>query len=100
MHLGWKVLLPGALAYVTLMAAAILVLGRPGEPLGWTDGLILTAVNLVATVIFLMILDRDRVISGTAPARAAYGNGVLPKGITVTRRPARASTAREEPRWR
>jgi hypothetical protein len=84
---------------VSLMAAAILLLHRPGEPLGWTDGLILTAVNLVATVIFLMILDRDRVISGTAPARAAYGDGALPQGITVTRRPVRASTAREEPRW-
>jgi NADH-quinone oxidoreductase subunit H len=68
MHLGWKVMLPTALAYVTFMAAAILVLDTIGVPFGFVYGLILTAVNLVPTVIFLIVVDRDRVISGTAPA--------------------------------
>jgi NADH-quinone oxidoreductase subunit H len=99
MHLGWKVLLPGALAYVTLMAASILVLDTLQIPVGWIYGAILTAVNLVATVIFLVILDRDRVISGTPPAHTAYRAGALPQGITATRRPARAAVAPEEAAW-
>jgi NADH-quinone oxidoreductase subunit H len=98
MHLGWKVLLPGALAYVTLMAATILILDTLGIPTGWIYGLILTAVNLVATVIFLVVLDRDRVISGTLPG-PAYGRGALPQGITARRRPARPVVAHEEAEW-
>jgi NADH-quinone oxidoreductase subunit H len=100
MHLGWKVLLPGALAYVTLMAATILVLDTLGIPLGFRYGLILTAVNLVATVIFLVVLDRDRVISGTAPGIVGNGRGALPPGITATRRQTGARTASGEARWR
>jgi NADH-quinone oxidoreductase subunit H len=84
MHLGWKVLLPGALAYVTLMAASILTLDSIGLEFGFVYGLILTAINLIATVIFLVVLDRDRVIGGTAPA-APHERGRLPQGITVTR---------------
>jgi NADH-quinone oxidoreductase subunit H len=68
MHLGWKVMLPVALAYVTLMGAAILTLDTLGVPFGTGYGLILTAVNLVPTVIFLWVVDRDRVIAGSAPA--------------------------------
>jgi NADH-quinone oxidoreductase subunit H len=81
MHLGWKVLLPVALAYVTLVAAAILVLDTLGVPFGFVYGLILTAVNLVATVLFLVLLDRDRVIAGTAPA--ARRSGPLPPGVSA-----------------
>lgn len=81
MHLGWKVLLPVALAYVTLVAAAILVLDTLGVPFGFVYGLILTVVNLVATVLFLVLLDRDRVIAGTAPA--ARRSGPLPPGVSA-----------------
>lgn len=83
MHLGWKVLLPSALAYVTFMAAAILTLDTLGVPFGLMYGLILTAVNLVPTLLFLMLIDRDRVIGGTAPA--ARRSGPLPQGVTATR---------------
>ena len=83
MHLGWKVLLPSALAYVTFMAAAILTLDTLGVPFGFMYGLILTAVNLVPTLLFLMLIDRDRVIGGTAPA--ARRSGPLPQGVTATR---------------
>jgi NADH-quinone oxidoreductase subunit H len=69
MHLGWKVLLPGALAYIVLMAAAILTLDSLGVPFGLVYGLILTAINAVATFAFLGILDRDRVIAGNPPTR-------------------------------
>lgn len=91
MHLGWKVLLPSALAYVTLMAASILVLDTLGVPFGFVYGLILTAINLVATVLFIMLIDRDRVIAGTAPA--ARRSAALPHGIVATRRPRAAATS-------
>ena len=87
MHLGWKVLLPGALAYVTLMAASILTLDSIGLEFGFVYGLILTAINLVATVIFLVVLDRDRVIGGTAPAVRKAERARLPQGISVRRTP-------------
>lgn len=64
MDLGWKVMLPTGLAYVMLMAASILALDSLGVPFGLQYGLILTAVNLVATFAFLYLLDRDRVIQG------------------------------------
>jgi ABC-type transport system involved in cytochrome bd biosynthesis fused ATPase/permease subunit len=67
--LGWKVMLPGALAYVVLMAASILVLDTLGVPFGFVYGLILTGVNLLATVLFLVVIDRDRVIAGNAPLK-------------------------------
>jgi NADH-quinone oxidoreductase subunit H len=69
MDLGWKVMLPTALAYIMLMAAAILVLDTLGVPYGLGYGLILTAVNLVATFIFFWIIDRDRVIFGGSAKR-------------------------------
>ncbi|MEX0907701.1 MAG: NADH-quinone oxidoreductase subunit NuoH [Gemmatimonadota bacterium] len=84
MHLGWKIMLPTALAYVTVMAAAMLTLDSLGVPFGLVYGLILTAVNLVITVGFLVLLDRDRVIAGTAPAGPQEGRA-LPRGITATR---------------
>lgn len=64
MHLGWKVLLPIALGYVVLMAAGILALDAIGIPFGLVYGLILTAISVAATFVFLWIVDRDRVIAG------------------------------------
>jgi NADH-quinone oxidoreductase subunit H len=88
MHIGWKVILPTALAYITLNGTAILVLDRIGIPFGVVYGLVLTAVNGMATLAFVWLLDRDRVIGGTDP-NASRGAG-LPAGITATRlrRPA------------
>ncbi|HEX6939769.1 MAG TPA: NADH-quinone oxidoreductase subunit NuoH [Longimicrobiales bacterium] len=70
MHLGWKVMLPIALGYVFLMALTILALDTIGLEYGLVYGLILTAVNVVATGVFVWVFDRDRVISGV-PARRA-----------------------------
>ncbi|MGH7448608.1 MAG: NADH-quinone oxidoreductase subunit NuoH [Longimicrobiales bacterium] len=100
MHLGWKVLLPASLAYVTLMGASILTLDSLGVPFGFMYGLILTAVNLVATVLFIVLIDRDNVIAGTAPA--GRRPGPLPQGVTVTREPyagATVETERQEAGW-
>jgi NADH-quinone oxidoreductase subunit H len=88
MHLGWKVLLPGALAYVVLMAVSILTLDTLGVPFGFVFGLILTGINLVATLLFLLLIDRDRVVAGNAPAvpgSSPARRSPLPRGITITR---------------
>jgi len=69
MHLGWKVLLPTALAYIGVTGTAMLLLDRWGVPFGTGYGLALTGVNLVATAVFLLVLDRDRVIGGAAARR-------------------------------
>jgi NADH-quinone oxidoreductase subunit H len=102
MHLGWKVLLPGALAYVVLMGASILTLDSLGIPFGFVYGLILTGVNLVATLLFLLVIDRDRVIAGTAPAAPGERSaGRLPQGITVAPYAGRTSDINsQDTEWR
>ena len=69
MDLGWKVLLPTALAFIALMGGSILVLDRMGLEFGVLYGLILTAVNIVATIIFMFVVDRGRVIKGSYSSR-------------------------------
>ena len=71
MHLGWKVMLPTALAYVMLVAATILVLDQLGVSGGPGFALALTGVSLVATGMFALYLDRGRIITGAAPAGRA-----------------------------
>ena len=70
MDLGWKALLPTSLAYIMLVAVTILVLDTVGVPFGLGYGLILTAVNLGATFLFLWVLDSDRVIKGGSARRS------------------------------
>ena len=65
MHLGWKVMLPAALAFITVTGSAILILDKIGIQYGFLYGLILTAVNLVCCALFFFIVDRDRVIAGS-----------------------------------
>jgi NADH-quinone oxidoreductase subunit H len=98
MHLGWKVMLPSALAYIVLVGTSILVLDSVGIPFGTLYGLILTAINLVALVLFLVVLDRDRIMSGAAgPVYRGTRTAALPQGITATRarRHTRVSAAKE-----
>lgn len=83
MHLGWKVMLPTALAYIGLMGTSILVLDRTGLEFGFVYGLILTGVNVLATLAFIMIVDRDRVMAGAGAVRSR--TLVPPRGVTATR---------------
>ena len=70
MHLGWKVMLPGALAFITLTGTTMLILDQMGLRFGFFYGLILTIVNAIASIMFFFLLDRDRVMSGSyAPDR-------------------------------
>ena len=70
MHLGWKVMLPTALAFIVLTGTTILVLDSIGVRYGLRYGWILTIVNTLALVAFLWWLDNDRVMAGSyAPDR-------------------------------
>ncbi len=72
MALGWKVLLPLALAYLAVIATAVWYLHAQ---LGWTYGtpftLALGAVNLVLLVAVVWWLDRGRLVSGSVTEEAA-----------------------------
>jgi NADH-quinone oxidoreductase subunit H len=70
MQLGWKVMLPVALAYVMVVAATILALDQMEVAYGFTFGLVLTVVSGICTVLFMFVLDRGRNLGG-----AAYGAG-------------------------
>ncbi len=65
MHLGWKVMLPVSLVYVMLLAGTILVLDQVGVE-GFLFGAILTAVSGACTLIFVFVVDSDRLITGSA----------------------------------
>jgi NADH-quinone oxidoreductase subunit H len=93
MDLGWKALLPTALAYIMLMASTILVLDSVGLEYGFVYGLILTVVNLAATVVFLWLVDSDRVIKGASAKRAVEPRGVRAVGVGDRAEEAVAETA-------
>src|SRR5437773_4521066 len=72
MALGWKVMLPLALGYITVMASAIWLLHAR---LGWTYdtrfALALFGLNVLLAVPLFFVLDRGRLISGSvAPGEA------------------------------
>ena len=66
MALGWKVMLPLALVYVTMIATAIWLLH---DGLGWMYdtrfALALFALNLVLAVPLFFVLDRGRIVAGS-----------------------------------
>ncbi|MEX1259112.1 MAG: NADH-quinone oxidoreductase subunit NuoH [Gemmatimonadota bacterium] len=65
MQLGWKVMLPSALAYLMLVGGTILALDQLGVE-GFAFGGVLTLVSAVATGFFIFVLDRGRIIRGAA----------------------------------
>jgi NADH-quinone oxidoreductase subunit H len=64
MDLGWKLMLPTALVFVTVTAGTILALDEAGVAYGLIYGLVLTAVNGVMLASFLLLLDRGRILTG------------------------------------
>ncbi|HLQ69601.1 MAG TPA: NADH-quinone oxidoreductase subunit NuoH [Gemmatimonadales bacterium] len=72
MALGWKVLLPLALLYITVLAVAIWFVR---VQLGWDYGtrlaLLLFGLNVVLLVPLVWWLDRGRLISGSMPQETA-----------------------------
>ena len=72
MDLGWKIMLPAALAAVVVTAATVLGLdsaGVPMEQLYWgfvpVYGLVLAAVNAVMLAAVLWVMDRGHTLEGT-----------------------------------
>ena len=72
MALGWKVLLPFALVYLTILATAIWVLHAR---LGWAYdrrfAAVLGGLNLVLAVAVFWLADRGRIVSGSMSRKAA-----------------------------
>ena len=72
MALGWKVLLPSTLVYLTIMATVIWYLhGHLGWAYDRPMALTLGAANLVLLVAAVWGLDRGRIVSGSVVRRAA-----------------------------
>jgi len=72
MALGWKVLLPLALVYITVIAAAIWYFR---SQLGWAYGRGMAAalggLNLIVLIAVVWWLDRGRIVSGSVPQETA-----------------------------
>jgi NADH-quinone oxidoreductase subunit H len=96
MGLGWKVMIPLALVYMVIMAAALLVLSVLGIspnavwlgflPAWWA---ILGALNIVLAVLVFVFLDRGRIVS---PASSRIDTAELARlrAVSVPRRLAGA----------
>jgi NADH-quinone oxidoreductase subunit H len=63
MSLGWRFMLPLALAYLVVIATALLILDSAGIHRGAMHSSILGAINMALVVIVFSILDRGRIIS-------------------------------------
>ncbi len=72
MSLGWKVLLPAALAYIVIVAGATLGLDALGLRRGVAYGWCLFGLNVVLLLIVFLLIDRGRIVSpASARVRAA-----------------------------
>ena len=64
MSLGWKVLLPTALAYIMVMAGAVIGLQIAGYAAAdWQFHAAMFGLNIVLTILVLFLLDRGRIVS-------------------------------------
>ena len=88
MSLGWKIMLPTALAYLTVIAALVLALDRAGIARGPGYGAILFGVNVVLVVILFVILDRGRIVS---PAYSRLDRRAVAELRAVTARNSKLS---------
>jgi len=88
MQLGWKVMLPTALAYAMVVAGTVLVLDQVGVAWGFLYGLVLTVVSLICTGVFVFVLDSDRIISGAAAPWAGSRPVRMPEVEVEKRIPA------------
>jgi NADH-quinone oxidoreductase subunit H len=87
MALGWSIMLPIALAYIVIIAAATLALDMVGVARGPMFSLSLLALNLVLLGVLFGWLDRGKLIS---PASARVGPADLDRlraqGLDLSRR--------------
>jgi NADH-quinone oxidoreductase subunit H len=90
MSLGWKFMLPLALAYIVLIAAVMLGLSAAGFQPGMMYATILGALNVALVIILFAILDRGRIIS---PAYGRMHPREIERMRQVTRRAQLAAEA-------
>jgi NADH-quinone oxidoreductase subunit H len=93
MSLGWRFMLPLALAYIVVIAGVTLALDAAGVHRGPLFGLMLFAVNVVLIVLLFFILDRGRVIS---PASVRARDDELTRLRALRRRSALAAGTASE----
>ncbi len=85
MSLGWKFMLPLALAYIVVVASLLVILQYLGFAQGsWPFHLGLAMLNIVAVIVLFMILDRGRIIS---PAYSRLNQRDVAKLRAVSARP-------------
>ncbi len=84
MSLGWKLMLPVALAYIVIIGGLLLLLDVAGIGPGWFYAAILGAVNVILIIVLFAIVDRGRIIS------PAYGR-MHPRELERMRRLAARS---------
>ena len=89
MSLGWKIMLPLALAYIIIIAGVILVLESAGVERGAMYSAIMGVVNIVLVMIVFTILDHGRIIS------PAYGRLEAARIAQLRRMSARSPLASE-----
>jgi NADH-quinone oxidoreductase subunit H len=64
MSLGWKIMLPTALAYIMVMAGSVLALQIAGfTPASWQFSAALFGLNVLVVIIVFFLLDRGRIVS-------------------------------------
>ncbi|HEU4747830.1 MAG TPA: NADH-quinone oxidoreductase subunit NuoH [Gemmatimonadaceae bacterium] len=90
MSLGWKLMLPLALAYIVLIAAVMLGLSAADVQPGRMYATILGSVNVAVVIILFAILDRGRIIS---PAYGRMHPREIERMRQVTRRAQLAAEA-------
>jgi NADH-quinone oxidoreductase subunit H len=84
MSLGWKFMLPMALAYIVIVASVILALDYLGLQRGFLYGLAMLGVNVILVILAFFILDRGRIIS-PAYGRATPQQVARLRAITAAR---------------
>jgi len=64
MALGWKILLPVSLAYIVILASAIIGLQMLGfAPTSWQYSAALFGLNVVLVILLFFVFDRGRLVS-------------------------------------
>jgi NADH-quinone oxidoreductase subunit H len=64
MSLGWKILLPTALAYIVVIASAVIGLQLAGYgPASWQFHAALFGINVLLVILLFFVLDRGRIVS-------------------------------------
>ncbi|MFL5562153.1 MAG: NADH-quinone oxidoreductase subunit NuoH [Gemmatimonadaceae bacterium] len=85
MSLGWKVLLPMTLAYILIVAGAVIGLDVARVPRDWHFALSMLALNVVIMALVFWVLDRGRIVS---PASSRIAGSELDRLRTMSRRSA------------